>query len=101
MSAAHGGEILRAPRIWGPVRGNFSPPGSKSLTQRFMMLAALADGVSTIDNPLDAVDTRALAAGLATLGAQVRWPKNGALEIVGVNGIFPSCGILNKHIILL
>ena len=95
MSAAHGGGILRAPRACGPVRGNFSPPGSKSLTQRYMMLAALADGVSTIDNPLDAVDTRALAAGLATLGAQVRWPKNGALEIVGVNGIFPSCGILN------
>ena len=95
MSDAHGGGILRAPRICGPVRGNFSPPGSKSLTQRYMMLAALADGVSTIQNPLDAVDTRALAAGLATLGAQVRWPKNGALEISGVNGIFPSCGILN------
>ncbi len=95
MSAAHGGEILRAPRACAPVRGNFSPPGSKSLTQRYMMLAALADGVSTIDNPLDAVDTRALAAGLATLGAQVRWPKNGALEIIGVDGIFPSCGILN------
>ena len=95
MSAAHGGDILHAPRVCAPVRGNFSPPGSKSLTQRYMMLAALADGVSTIDNPLDAVDTRALAAGLATLGAQVRWPKNGALKIVGVNGIFPSCGILN------
>jgi len=95
MSDAHGGGILRAPRICGPVRGNFSPPGSKSLTQRYMMLAALADGVSTIENPLDAVDTHALAAGLATLGAQVRWPKNGALEIGGVNGIFPSCGILN------
>ena len=95
MSAAHGGDILRAPRACAPVRRNFSPPGSKSLTQRYMMLAALADGVSTIDNPLDAVDTRALAAGLATLGAQVRWPKNGALDIVGVNGIFPSCGILN------
>ena len=95
MSDAHGGGILRAPRACAPVRGNFSPPGSKSLTQRYMMLAALADGVSTIQNPLDAVDTRALAAGLATLGAQVRWPKNGALEIGGVNGIFPSCGILN------
>ena len=95
MSDAHGGDILHAPRACAPVRGNFSPPGSKSLTQRYMMLAALADDVSTIDNPLDAVDTRALAAGLATLGAQVRWPKNGALEIVGVNGIFPSCGILN------
>lgn len=95
MSAAHGGDILRAPRAGKPVRGNFSPPGSKSLTQRYMMLAALADGVSSIDNALDSVDTRALAAGLATLGAQVNWPKNGALEIGGVNGIFPNCGILN------
>ena len=95
MSAAQGGDNLRAPRACKPVRGIFSPPGSKSLTQRYMMLATLADGVSTIDNPLDSVDTRALAAGLATLGAQVNWSKNGALEIAGVNGIFPSCGILN------
>ncbi len=95
MSAAQGGDNLRAPRACKPVRGNFSPPGSKSLTQRYMMLAALADGVSTIDNPLDSVDTRALAAGLATLGAQVNWSKNGELKIAGVNGIFPSCGILN------
>jgi len=95
MSDAHGGGLLRAPRADKPVRGNFSPPGSKSLTQRYMMLAALADGVSSIDNALDSVDTRALAAGLATLGAQVNWPKNGALEIGGVNGIFPNCGILN------
>jgi len=95
MSAAQGGDILRAPRACKPVRGIFSPPGSKSLTQRYMMLAALANGVSTIDNPLDSVDTRALAAGLATLGAQVNWSKNGALEIAGVNGVFPSCGILN------
>ena len=95
MSAAQGGDILRAPRACKPVRGIFSPPGSKSLTQRYMMLAALANGVSTIDNPLDSVDTRALAAGLATLGAQVNWSKNGELKITGVNGIFPSCGILN------
>ncbi len=95
MSAAQGGDNLRAPRACKPVRGNFSPPGSKSLTQRYMMLAALTEGVSSIDNALDSVDTRALAAGLATLGAQVNWPKNGALEIGGVNGIFPNCGILN------
>ena len=44
MSDVHGGGILRAPRACAPVRGNFSPPGSKSLTQRYMMLAALADG---------------------------------------------------------
>ena len=95
MSAAHGGDILRAPRACAPVRGLFSPPGSKSLTQRYMMLAALADGVSSIDNALDSVDTRALAAGLATLGAGVAWPAGGALVITGVNGIFPGCGILN------
>ena len=90
MSAAQGGDILRAPRTEVAVRATFSPPGSKSLTQRYMMLAALADGVSTIDNALDSVDTRALAAGLAALGAGVQWPKGGPLLMHGVNGVFPG-----------
>ncbi|MCE9618898.1 MAG: 3-phosphoshikimate 1-carboxyvinyltransferase [Planctomycetes bacterium] len=94
-SAKGGLEVHSAPRATGPVRGAFLPPGSKSLTQRFMMLAALAEGSSTIDHPLDSADTRALGAGLATLGASVRWPERGPLVIRGVDGTFPGFGNLD------
>jgi 3-phosphoshikimate 1-carboxyvinyltransferase len=45
-----------------------SIPGSKSITNRALVLAALADGPSTICNPLAARDTKLMAAGLQALG---------------------------------
>jgi hypothetical protein len=86
---------MSAPTAAGPIRGAFVPPGSKSLTQRFMVLAALAKGRSVIEEPLDAQDTRALAEGLAVLGAVVHWPAGGAIAIDGVDGRFPGGGTLD------
>jgi 3-phosphoshikimate 1-carboxyvinyltransferase len=44
-------------------------PGSKSLTNRALLCAALAEGVSHIDNALVADDSTAMREALATLGA--------------------------------
>ena len=46
-------------------------PGSKSITNRALLLAALADGPSTLRGALAADDTRAFAAGLRALGFAV------------------------------
>ncbi len=46
-------------------------PGSKSFTNRALVAAACADGESTLLNPLDSSDTRALAAVLRSLGAEI------------------------------
>ncbi len=44
-------------------------PGSKSMTNRALVLAALADGTTVLDNVLDSDDTRHMRAGLQAMGA--------------------------------
>jgi len=55
----------------GRLEGRFRVPGSKSVTNRALLASACADGESTLLNPLDSSDTRALAAALRQLGAKV------------------------------
>jgi 3-phosphoshikimate 1-carboxyvinyltransferase len=61
----------RAPQARGPVRARVRPPGSKSVTNRALVLAALADGPTVITNPLRARDTRLMAAALRDLGTVI------------------------------
>lgn len=65
------------------------PPGSKSLTNRALLLAALARGTSTLHNPLtDADDARRMLAAITALGAQVSTDPTAphTLHITGVGG---------------
>ncbi len=55
----------------GPVDGSVRPPGSKSYTNRALVLAALAGGRSRIDGALFSDDTRHMANGIASIGVQV------------------------------
>ncbi len=52
----------------GPVRATVRPPGSKSITNRAMVCAALADGTSTLVGALDSEDTQVMAEALRQLG---------------------------------
>lgn len=61
-----------APCAPGPLRAVVSLPGSKSLTNRALVLAALADGTSVIRRPLRSRDTELMAGALRVLGVQVR-----------------------------
>jgi 3-phosphoshikimate 1-carboxyvinyltransferase len=54
------------------VYGRVRLPGSKSLTNRLVLLAALADGPSRVIHPLRARDTELMAAAIRALGADVR-----------------------------
>lgn len=56
-----------------PVAGQVRPPGSKSLTNRALVAAALAGpgSVSRIEGPLEAEDTDAMKAALRSLGVLV------------------------------
>lgn len=64
------------------------PPGSKSLTNRALLLAALADGESTIGGALiDAEDAQVMAAALRALGVRFKVEKDGAIvRVRGVGG---------------
>lgn len=60
-------------RVTSIVRavGSVRPPGSKSLTNRALIVAALADGTSVIEHPLESDDTEAMRACLGALGVSI------------------------------
>jgi 3-phosphoshikimate 1-carboxyvinyltransferase len=60
-----------APTASGPVSADVRLPGSKSMTARALVLAALADGPSVLERPLRARDTELMAAALRALGVGV------------------------------
>jgi 3-phosphoshikimate 1-carboxyvinyltransferase len=60
-----------APYAGTPVTGRVTVPGSKSITNRALLLAAIADGPSTITRPLIARDTRLMIGALRALGVEV------------------------------
>ncbi len=55
----------------GPVRAKVAVPGSKSQTNRALVLSALADEPSTITGALKARDTKLMMAGLRAMGAGI------------------------------
>jgi 3-phosphoshikimate 1-carboxyvinyltransferase len=61
----------RAPVATGPLSAVVALPGSKSLTNRALVLAALADGRSVIRRPLRSRDTLLMASALRVLGVPV------------------------------
>ena len=78
----------------------FTPPGSKSLTNRALILGALADGKSTLRNALFSADTTVMMDGLKRLGFPIRRDKRRrAVGIQGRGGGVPagsaslSCGL--------
>lgn len=60
-----------APTASGPVNGEAELPGSKSLTNRYLVLAALADGPSHLRRPLHSRDTTLMATALSALGTTI------------------------------
>jgi 3-phosphoshikimate 1-carboxyvinyltransferase len=64
-------ELWPAPRPAGPVDATVRLPGSKSLTNRALVLAALSDGPSLVRQALRSRDTELMAAALTALGASV------------------------------
>jgi len=60
-----------APHAAGPVAATVALPGSKSLTNRYLVLAALAGDASRLRRPLRSRDTLLMAAALRSLGASV------------------------------
>ena len=69
--------------------GTVRLPGSKSISNRVLLLAALASGDTTIDNLLESDDTRVMRDALAQLGVDCR--RDGDRYVVrGAGGGFPA-----------
>ncbi len=74
-----------APRAHSPISADISLPGSKSMTNRAAVIAALAVGRSTVHRPLRSRDTELMTTGLRALGTQVT-AHEASWEITGVAG---------------
>jgi 3-phosphoshikimate 1-carboxyvinyltransferase len=64
-------DLWPAPTPGRPVEATVALPGSKSLTNRALLLAALSDGPSVVAGALRSRDTLLMAAALRALGVQV------------------------------
>ena len=67
------------------------PPGSKSITNRALLIAALADGRSTLVGALDAEDSRIMLDALKALGIDASFDAETRIAtVVGAGGVFPN-----------
>jgi 3-phosphoshikimate 1-carboxyvinyltransferase len=77
-----------APVAGQPVNGEVRLPGSKSMTNRALVLAALGDGESVLQAPLRSRDTDLMAKGLQALGVPVAAGPNGSYLVSGTDPPF-------------
>ncbi|MGH0037457.1 MAG: 3-phosphoshikimate 1-carboxyvinyltransferase [Myxococcota bacterium] len=73
----------------GPLDARIRVPGSKSITNRALLIAALADGVSELHGGLESVDTRVMREALEAVGVAIEIPAAGAegpWQVRGVGG---------------
>lgn len=78
-------------RTCGPVSATVRPPGSKSLTNRSLICAALASGASELAGALDSEDTRVMAGALQQLGIPLAAEfESGRIVVEGLGGLIPA-----------
>lgn len=73
--------------------GSVQLPGSKSISNRVLLLAALSAGTTTIHDLLDSDDTRVMLAALRELGCQVtpaQATPGQPVQITGIDGALPN-----------
>lgn len=86
-AAPAGASVYDVPPLGHRVDAVVRPPGSKSITNRALMIAALASGTSALHGVLESDDTAAMAECIAALGADVGLdPSSGLATVQGVNG---------------
>ncbi len=82
-----GVEPLEIEPLTAPPRAVVNLPGSKSITNRALVCAALASGETRLQGALFADDTEAMVSALRQLGAEIRClPEQSAMEVTGTAG---------------
>jgi 3-phosphoshikimate 1-carboxyvinyltransferase len=69
--------------------GTVRLPGSKSISNRMLLLSALAEGTTEIHDLLDSDDTRVMLSALASLGVGLEKSGTDTWRVRGVGGPFP------------
>jgi 3-phosphoshikimate 1-carboxyvinyltransferase len=78
----------------GPLRGEALAPPSKSMTNRLLVVAALATGESRLLGPLVSDDSLAMVDGLRALGVEARLSWDEALVVGRGGAVGPASGVV-------
>lgn len=90
-------EQLHLPAVH-EVSGSVKLPGSKSISNRTLLLAALSDGVTEIRDLLVSDDTARMLEALQTLGVKLEKLTETDWRVHGCNGNFPNKGSAEKPV---
>jgi 3-phosphoshikimate 1-carboxyvinyltransferase len=84
-------DIINIQPAAGPIQSTIRPPGSKSITNRALPLAALAAGRSVLTGVLNSDDTQYMIESLRRLGIQIEtdWDRD-RVTVDGCGGQFPN-----------
>ncbi len=72
------------------AHGTVRLPGSKSISNRVLLLAALSEGTTVVRDLLHSDDTERMLEALRTLGVQVEALGDNAYRVTGCGGNFPN-----------
>jgi 3-phosphoshikimate 1-carboxyvinyltransferase len=90
-TAGYPSELLIEPWTGTPPSAVAQVPGSKSLTNRALVVAALAEGSSILRGALDCEDTQVMVAALRGLGIEVEHDVSSSrVTVQGCSGVIPS-----------
>jgi 3-phosphoshikimate 1-carboxyvinyltransferase len=78
--------FLDLPPLSG-ASGRVVLPGSKSISNRVLLLAGLAEGTTAVHDLLDSDDTRVMLAALRTLGCTLREETAGTRRVLHITGL--------------
>src|ERR1035438_1328485 len=91
-------DLIEIAPLTAMVSAGITVPGSKSITNRALILAALADGEITLRGALWSEDTQIMAAALRGLGFEIavtpdeREICNRTIRVRGLGGKIPNGG---------
>ena len=82
-----------------PLSGKVEPPGSKSITNRVLLLAGLAKGRSLLTGALKSDDTLFMAQALRAMGVDVTEPDatSFVVESDGVRLVYVASGLITSE----
>src|SRR5437016_1925693 len=95
-------EIIQIIPLDQPVKAEITVPGSKSITNRALILAALADGQTILQGALWSEDTQVMVEALKKLGFEIQVEPdpeefcNRTITVKGLGGKIPKAGTKEK-----
>src|SRR5581483_3763499 len=95
-------ELIEIIPLTKPVRAEITVPGSKSITNRALILAALANGETTLQGALWSEDTQIMVECLQKLGFEITVKPdpdeycNRNITVKGLGGLIPKAGTANE-----